>query len=229
MCKHDLTVGHNRALVTAAKTMFQPISGKWCFAAAMLLLVTGTHATMLRQYAAGDTQQAESRSMRQHSQFSAQGSRLLKLIEQLRLRPYDDQTGRDISNWVRGATIGYGHLIHEPYWPRYKGGIDEPAADTLFDSDHEPFLNVVRTHVTAQLSSNQFDALVIFVYNIGSVAFAKSDVLKLVNDPTAKTRHKDLESAWKAWDKSQGVVNQGLVHRRNAEWRIYSENIYQRW
>ena len=59
--------------------------------------------------------------------------------------------------------------------------------------------------------------------------FSSSAVLKLVNDPTAKTAHKDLESAWKAWNKSQGIVNAGLVNRRNAEWNIYSENIYQRW
>ena len=36
-------------------------------------------------------------------------------------------------------------------------------------------------------------------------------------------------AAWKAWNKSQGQVMQGLVNRRNAEWDVYSKNIYQRW
>ena len=85
------------------------------------------------------------------------------------------------------------------------------------------------SNVKSALTQNQFDALVIFVFNIGISAFTSSSVLKLINDPTAKTGHKDLESAWKAWNKSQGVVNTGLTNRRNAEWKIYSKNKYERW
>jgi len=43
--------------------------------------------------------------------MSNQGMGLLKSIEKLRLKPYDDQTGKEISSWVKGATIGYGYLI----------------------------------------------------------------------------------------------------------------------
>ena len=79
------------------------------------------------------------------------------------------------------------------------------------------------------LSQHQFDALVIFAYNVGIEGFSSSSVVRLVNDPNAQTAQKSLESAWKAWNKSQGVVNAGLVNRRNAEWKIYSKNIYQGW
>lgn len=162
-------------------------------------------------------------------QLSSQGVALLKSIEKLRLKPYDDQTGKDITAWCPGATIGYGHLIPRHEWEKYKSGITDASAQNLFMTDLLPYRQAVTSKVTAQLSQNQFDALVIFVFNIGIAAFTSSSVLKLVNDPAANTGHKDLESAWKAWNKSQGVINAGLVNRRNAEWNMYSKNIYQRW
>lgn len=161
-------------------------------------------------------------------QVSAKGSDLLKSIEQRRLEPYDDQTGDAVSSWVKGATIGYGHLIAGDDWNKYVNGITQEQADTLFMQDLEPFANAVRSKVTAEITQNQFDALVIFVFNIDVGGFSTSSALKLVNDPAAVTAYPDLEAAWKAWNKSQGKVMQGLVNRRNAEWDIYSENIYQR-
>ena len=62
----------------------------------------------------------------------------------------------------------------------------------------------------------------------GSV-FAGSSVVKLVNDPATPTAFSSLEAAWKVWNKSQGKVNQGLIHRRQCEWNIYSQGIYKRW
>ncbi|WP_425433722.1 glycoside hydrolase family protein [Nitrosomonas marina] len=56
-----------------------------------------------------------------------------------------------------------------------------------------------------------------------------SSVLRMINNPSAKTRYPNLEMAWKAWRKSQGRVMQGLINRRNAEWRIYSEGVYEWW
>ena len=161
--------------------------------------------------------------------LSSNGLDLLKSIEKLRLKPYDDQTGKDITSWCKGATIGYGHLIPSHEWEKYKKGIDAATAQNLFMTDIFPYVRAVGSKVTSQLSQNQFDALVIFVFNIGIDGFSSSSVLKIVNDSAVKTDHKDLESAWKAWKKSQGVVNAGLVNRRNAEWKIYSGNLYQRW
>ena len=54
--------------------------------------------------------------------FSAKGIDLLKSIEELSTTPYDDQTGKDITIWVAGATIDYGHLISKAEWPKYKAG-----------------------------------------------------------------------------------------------------------
>ena len=43
--------------------------------------------------------------------MSEEGLTLLKQVETLRLKPYDDQTSKETKVWTEGATIGYGHLI----------------------------------------------------------------------------------------------------------------------
>lgn len=160
-----------------------------------------------------------------------QGLALLKDIEQLRLKPYDDQTAKEISAWTVGATIGYGHLIKNAEWNTYKDGITAAAASMLFEQDLSPFVAAVRSNIKVKLEQQQFDALVMFAFNIGAGAngFAGSSVVKLVNDPKAKTDYKDLEAAWKAWNKSQGAVMKGLQNRRDCEWDVYSKGIYKKW
>jgi GH24 family phage-related lysozyme (muramidase) len=161
--------------------------------------------------------------------MSPDATTLLQAIETLRLRPYDDQTGRTITAWVKGATIGYGHLIAQPEWDTYKDGITPQDAEALFRADARPFETVVGQTITVSLQQYQFDALVILAFNIGKSGFRNSAVATLVNEPAAKTAYASLESAWKAWNKSQGQVMQGLSNRRAAEWRIYTEATYARW
>ncbi|EWS66880.1 Phage lysozyme, partial [Vibrio vulnificus BAA87] len=71
--------------------------------------------------------------------LSNKGAIFLKQIEQLRLMPYDDQSGRPIKYWVEGATIGYGHLISKSEWDSYKDGTNEKKANELFKADLKPF------------------------------------------------------------------------------------------
>lgn len=161
--------------------------------------------------------------------MSTKAITLLKGIEKLALESYDDQTGKKIDKWVKGATIGYGHLIHKSDWEKYKAGISKAEADSLFKKDIRPFVNTVNSSVKVALSQNEFDALVILAFNIGAGAFKSSSVLKMINDPSAKTPYSSIEAAWKAWNKSQGKVMRGLNNRRNSEWNIYEKGIYKRW
>ena len=166
-------------------------------------------------------------------QMSDQGIELLMSIEAFRGKPYDDQTGDEISSWVKGATIGYGHLISLQEWNEsgdgYQQGITQEQGKTLFLEDLEPFAEGVNAKITAFITQNQFDALVILAFNIGLTNFATSSVLKLVNNPSAQTKYPNLEAAWKSWNRSQGKVMQGLVNRRNAEWNMYAKNVYAHW
>jgi len=161
--------------------------------------------------------------------FSDKGIDLLKSIEKLSTTPYDDQTGKDITAWGEGATIGYGHLVSSDQWEKYKDGITPDQALSLFRADLNPYVNTVKTKVTVSITQNEFDAMVILAFNIGQRGFSGSSVLKMVNDPDVRTGYTNLEDAWKAWNKSQGVVNRGLTNRRQAEWDIYSKGIYQKW
>ena len=161
--------------------------------------------------------------------LSVKGINLLKSIEQFKSKPYDDQTGNDISVWIKGATIGYGHLIVQSDWTNYSTSITEVDALSLFQKDLIPYLQVVKQHVKVTLTQQQFDALVIFVFNIGGTNFKSSSVLKLINDSTTLTSYPNLESAWKAWKNSQGKVNNGLINRRNSEWNIYTKGVYKGW
>jgi GH24 family phage-related lysozyme (muramidase) len=160
--------------------------------------------------------------------LSSQGADLLKSVEALHLKPYDDQTGRDITAWCEGATIGYGHLIKQSEWPTYAGGFGLAEAQALFDKDQAPFAESVRKVIKVPLLQNQFDALVILAFNIGD-QLNSSSAARLINDPKAQTPYANLESAWKAFNISQGKVMQGLNNRRACEWNIYSKGIYARW
>ena len=167
---------------------------------------------------------------RESQQFGPRGEQLLKDIEALRLTPYDDQTGLPITEWIEGATIGYGYLISESEWNQYRDGITEAEADQLFDQTITRYVDTVNRFIKVNLAQNQFDALVLLAYNIGPRAFEISSAVKFINDPSyLSDNFSNLESAWKAFNISQGKVNQGLVNRRNAEWNIYANNVYERW
>jgi len=163
--------------------------------------------------------------------LSDAGRKLLRGVEALSLTPYDDQSRSKahITAWVKGATIGYGHLISRAEWDTYRNGISEAGANALFDRDLAPFEAAVRNSIKVTLSANQFDALIMLAFNIGAGSFARSSVVKLVNDPTANSTYKSLEAAWKSWNKSQGKVMKGLDNRRQCEWDVYSRGVYNRW
>jgi lysozyme len=161
--------------------------------------------------------------------LSDAGTSLLKSVESLHLQPYDDQTGRTTDTWCPGATIGYGHLITQNQWETYQGGFAQADADALLAHDLAPSVTAVQNTITADVTQNEFDAMVILTFNIGVTAFTTSSVAKLVNNPDAKSPYPSLEAAWKAWDRSQGKVMPGLDRRRQCEWNIYANGSYQAW
>lgn len=175
----------------------------------------------------GDTGPAAEKSL------SKKGTDLLKSVEGFRPTPYDDDTGEEINEWVDGATIGYGHLIGEKEWDQYANGITSEQASQLLAADLAVAENAVRANITITISQNQYDALVLLAYNIGSGAFASSSAANMINNPGAKTEFSTLRDAWVAWKhqncQASCSVSQGLVNRRQAEWNIYSRGVYEQW
>ncbi len=161
--------------------------------------------------------------------FSSNGMALLREIEELRLIPYDDQTGKSISSYVEGATIGYGYLIPKNEWSIYKNGITKEIAEELFLRKVPRFQENVQSKIKVDINQNQFDALVLLCYNIGEGNFNSSSVLKLVNGGSAPVYGNNIDNAWLAWNKSQGKVMQGLIKRRKCELNVYHKGVYEKW
>lgn len=141
---------------------------------------------------------------------------------------YDDQTKRPVPDGAplpAGATIGYGHLIKSG--EDFRGGITEKQAINLLRADIATAERAVRDNITVPITQHQYDALVSLAYNIGSGAFANSTVVQYINNPDfTSSQYPSLESAWRAWNRAQGAVSNGLINRRNYEWNMYNNGTY---
>ncbi len=138
---------------------------------------------------------------------------------------YDDATGRPIAPNAplpRGATIGYGHLIKSS--ENFTGGLTERAATELLRQDVRTAQRAVQNSITANLTQNQYDALVMLAYNIGAQNFSESTVVKYINNPDFHSAvYPNLESAWLAWNKSGAQEMLGLSNRRRQEFEWFSK------
>lgn len=166
------------------------------------------------------------------TRISTNGIKLLAEYESLILYPYDDQDKSKMKlkliEWNERATIGYGHLILESEWDKFKDEITKEEAVELKKQDLKLKVNRVIKDININLNQNQFDALVILCFNIGEEGFHSSTVRKMINNPEYKSRdYKNLETAWKAWNKdtdkntNKKYVSRGLVNRRKKEWKLY--------
>jgi lysozyme len=89
-------------------------------------------------------------------------------------------------------------------------------ANDLATAEHAVFSNVA-----ARLKQNEFDAMVSFVYNVGTGNFLKSSVYADLQRFKFDRIPYDLS----LWNKSGGRVTPGLVTRRHAEGVLFSQGI----
>ena len=137
---------------------------------------------------------------------SEEGVDFIKQWETLRLNAYDDGYGY--------LTIGYGHTgpdVHRDLT------IDEEVAEQLLEDDLHDAEVAVEDYVDVELQQHEFDALVSFVFNVGSGNFSNSSMLKLLNNGDRYAAA--LQFA--RWNKSGGKVSNGLIRRRKAEQRLF--------
>lgn len=142
----------------------------------------------------------------------------LKAHEALRFFPYDDATGRSVgpTDRVIGVlTIGYGHTGEAA---REWGGIDGPRAVALFERDvKEIAVEPIRRLVLAPLDPSEFGALIMFVFNVGPAAFARSTLLRKVNARDYAGAGREF-GRWTKQRRGDRLVEMpGLVKRRAAE------------
>lgn len=134
---------------------------------------------------------------------------LIKEFEGCRLTAYPDPaTGGD--PW----TIGVGHT-----GPEVKSGmtISQSIADAYLVKDAEHAADTIKRAVTVPLKQQQFDALVSFVFNVGSGNFLKSTLLRKLNAGDYLGASLQLLK----WSKAAGKEMPGLVRRRAAEQSLF--------
>ena len=136
---------------------------------------------------------------------SRTGIELIKAHEGLRLNAYLCPAGV--------VTIGYGHTHGVKMGDR----ITAEQAERLLIGD----LIVAETEVNRygfDLTKNQFDALVSFVYNVGARNFRSSTLLKRLKDNPSDP---DIAKQFGRWVYGGGKVLQGLIRRRKDEAKLY--------
>ena len=137
---------------------------------------------------------------------------------------YDDM-GKGRGN----CTIGYGHLVHlnpctgkDPSEAPFLNGITDDEAMKLFRATLQSFANGVESRLKVPVSSQQFDALVSWAFNVGLGNVDRSALLERLNRGEYDAVPYELARWDKAYDNGALVTLQGLVNRRREEadmWR----------
>lgn len=151
--------------------------------------------------------------------LSLQGAAFIAQFEGFVPDLYNDPVGH--------CTIGCGHLVHrgpingsEP--EEFRRGITRDRALELLQQDAATAAGEIARSVTVELSQQQFDALVSFVFNVGTGAFRDSTLLKLLNGADYASVPPQLNR----WTKASGQTLPGLVTRRKAEGALFSNGKY---
>ncbi|ORM60874.1 lysozyme [Pantoea brenneri] len=136
---------------------------------------------------------------------SNNGINLVKHFEGLELKAYRDSVGI--------LTIGYGHTH------AVKAGdvITGEQADAFLREDLQVAELTVNTNVKVKLTQGQFDALVSFVFNLGSGNFVKSTLIKKLNAGD----YAGAADEFGRWVNAGGKKLPGLVKRRAAEREVF--------
>ena len=145
-------------------------------------------------------------------QISNNGIKLIKSFEGCILQSYDDYNDKIINenDTVKGTlTIGYG-TTRADLPGLYKGmRITQSQADDLFIKHLQRYVNDVNS-LNRNFNQNQFDALVSFHYNTGSVkTLCNGRNIQQIADKMLEYKY------------SCGKIFEGLVKRREAERKLF--------
>jgi len=139
--------------------------------------------------------------------LSYTGQKLTEEFEGCSLVPYQDSAGI----W----TDGYGNTHNViPGMP-----ITQAQAELDLNRNIAWAVICVQNSVTIALTQGEFNALVDFVFNIGSGNFAKSTLLADLNDGKVE----EAAQQFTLWDLAGGNVVAGLLRRRIAERGEFNE------
>lgn len=129
---------------------------------------------------------------------------------------------RGLDSW--NETIGYGHVIlsGENYTFLTK---DQAQALLITDLQTQGYITSVEHYFgAANLTQSQFDALVDLAYNYGPNIFKYANLTQgILDHADANT----IKSGFDSLANCGGQYAQELENRRNAEWTIFEQGVYQ--
>ena len=138
--------------------------------------------------------------------ISNNGLDLVKHFEGLVLEAYKCPAGV----W----TIGYGHTKDVQPGDEWS----EDHAEHMLEVEMEEYEKYINDLVTVELNQNQFDAMVSWVYNLGSSNLQASTLLKVLNAGD----YEGVPAQIMRWNKAGGKVLEGLTRRRQAEADLFA-------
>jgi len=134
--------------------------------------------------------------------------------EGIRNRVYKDSAGID--------TIGIGHKIQKGEERLLSVTLTPKEIEDLFFLDIIKFESAIANSVKVPLNDNQKVALVSLAFNIGTSAFQRSSLLRLLN----QGKYKEASLEFPKWKfitlKGQKVVSKGLEARRFREQLLFN-------
>ena len=142
---------------------------------------------------------------------------LLKGLEGYEERVYRNGGGRE--------TIGYGHLVRAG--EDWSQGITRDRAEQLLNRDLFQAEQAVNQMVKVPLTQHQYDALVIWTFNLGPGNLKKSTLLKRLNSGDYRSVPDQMMRWVHVTNVSTGVKEKlnGLVKRRQAEVDLWNKPV----
>ncbi len=152
------------------------------------------------QWNTGAAQKPKS-GVRTNMHISAEGLSLIKKFEGCELKAY-----RCAANVL---TIGYGTIKNVTEGME----ITQEEAETLLQEEMHEYEGYINDMVKVPLEQHQFDAMVSWVFNLGSGNLSSSTLLKKLNN----SEYDEVPAQIRRWNKAGGKVLDGLIRRREAE------------
>jgi lysozyme len=149
--------------------------------------------------------------------LSPHGIKLIKSFEGLKLSAYKDIAGV----W----TIGYGSTHYQDGRAVKSADklTDEAQANTLFLNTLNKYAEAVNKGAKVALTQNQYDALVSFIYNVGTGAVTSSTLFKMLN----AGNYQNAADQFLLWNKitdpktGKKIASKTLTLRRGQERALF--------
>lgn len=142
------------------------------------------------------------------------GLDFIKQWEGFRQTPYDDVAGH--------PTIGFGTLITPGHRFEGRGSITHQEAEEELKKYIQDYVEPsIQMLVRVPLNQNQFNALASFIYNLGPENFAKSTLLKKLNQKDYQGAAEEFPRWNKARVSGELTPIRGLTRRREAEKKMF--------